>query len=165
MGWPLRRVRDLHVAGSSIRSVMTPEILGRALGEAPDPELARIAVSRMEERSAARELLARPDIIPAAARLLGFSTAAADFFTAHPEELEELADLSPRGFDELMREAGEAAGALGPEPGLRRFRRRASYRVAALDLAGAPVEEVMAELTAVAEACLQVTVRLVPGAG
>jgi hypothetical protein len=77
-------------------TVITPEVLGRALGEAPNPELARVAVSRIGERPGARELLERPDIIPAAARLLGFSTAASDFFLSHPEELESLADLSPR---------------------------------------------------------------------
>jgi hypothetical protein len=75
---------------------MTPEILGRALGEAPNPEQARVAVSRLGEHRAAREHLERPEIIPAAARLLGFSTAAADFFTAHPEELASLAELRPR---------------------------------------------------------------------
>ena len=71
--------------------VLTPELLGRALGDAPNPEMARVAVSRLGERPAAREQLERPEIIPAAARLLGFSTAAADFFLAHPEELESLA--------------------------------------------------------------------------
>src|SRR5438552_184199 len=121
---------------------MSPEVLGRALADAPDPEMARVAVSRIGERPVARELLARPEIIPGAARLLGFSTAAADFFAAHPEELEHLADLHPRGLDELVAEAEEAAAAHGPAAGLRRFRRRATSRVAARDLAGATVDEV-----------------------
>src|SRR5438132_1004102 len=135
---------------------MTPEVLGRALGEAPDPELARVAVSRIGERPPARDLLARPDIIPAAARLLGFSVAASDFFLSHPEELESLADLRPRTDDELLAEAKGDVSAFGPRPGLRRFRRRAGYRLAARDLGGASVDEVMAELTGMAEACLTV---------
>jgi glutamate-ammonia-ligase adenylyltransferase len=144
--------------------VITPEVLGRALGEAPDPELARVAVARMGERPAARDLLARPDILPAAARLLGFSSAASDFFTAHPEELEALADLRPRSLGELLDEGAEAVASLGASSGLRRFRRRAGYRVAARDLAGAGVDEVVAELTWIAEACLQLAVMTVEGA-
>jgi glutamate-ammonia-ligase adenylyltransferase len=143
---------------------MTPEVLGRALGEAPDPELARIAVSRMEERPGARELLERPDIIAGATRLLGFSTAASDFFTAHPEELEALSDLRSRTVGELIQEAKGTVKSLGPQAGLRRFRRRASYRVAARDLGGASAEDVMAELSAVAEACLGVASKATPGA-
>jgi len=139
--------------------MMTPELLGRALGEAPDPELARMTVSRMGERPAARALLARPDIIPAAARLLGFSTAAADFFLSHPEELSELADVSPRTQEALTEELRKTVDAVGLEPGLRRFRRRASYRTAAWDLGGASVEEVMLQLSSIAEACIQVTAR------
>ena len=134
---------------------MTPELLGRALGAAPNPELARVAVSRIGERPGARELLERPDIIPPAARLLGFSSASADFFTARPDELEALSDLRPRSLEQLMAEASTDGERLGIETGLRRFRRRASYRVAARDLAGEAVDSVMAELSAIAEACLR----------
>jgi len=136
--------------------VITPELLGRAFGDAPDPEMARVAFSRMGERREVREVLERPEVIPAAARLLGFSTAAADFFLAHPEELECLADVRPRALGELVPEASQSVVAFGPEAGLRRFRRRASYRVAARDLAGAPVDEVMVELSAIADTCLRV---------
>jgi len=141
--------------------VLTPELLGRSLGEAPDPELARIAVSRLEARPQARELLARPEIIPAAARLLGFSSAAADFFFSHPEELESLSDVRPRTGPELSAELDADIGVLGPASGLRRFRRRASYRLATRDLAGAPVEQIMEELTDIAEACLRAAVACV----
>jgi glutamate-ammonia-ligase adenylyltransferase len=147
------------MAASTIPAVMTPEVLGRALGEAPDPELARVAVSRMGDRSEARELLSRPEIISAAARLLGFSTAASDFFLAHPEELEALADVHPRALQELLDEAAGDVAQLGANAGLRRFRRRATYRVAAHDLAGADVEAVMAELSSVAEACIRLAVQ------
>lgn len=143
--------------------MLTPEVLGRALGEAPDPEQARIALSRIEERPGARALLGRPDIIPGAARLLGFSTAASDFFMAHPEELEALADLRPRSLGDLALEAESTADDLGVQTGLRRFRRRACYRVAARDLAGAPVEEVMEELSNIAETCLRLAVQATPG--
>ena len=60
-------------------------------------------------------------------------------------------------------EAQAAIAELGPAAGLRRFRRRASYRLAARDLGAAPVEEVMDELTAIAEACLEVALRAVEG--
>ena len=140
---------------------MTPEILGRALGEAPDPELARVAVSRIGERPAGRDLLERPEIIGPAARLLGFSTAASDFFLAHPEELGALADLAQRSLGELVAEAHGDVDALGAPPGLRRFRRRAASRIAARDLFGAGVEEMMAELSAMAEACVQVGLEIV----
>jgi glutamate-ammonia-ligase adenylyltransferase len=144
-------------------AVITPEVLGRALGEAPNPELARIAVSRIGVRPAGRELLQRPEIIQPAARLLGFSSAASDFFLAHPEELESLADLRPRTLEDLTAEASADTKSLGPEAGLRRFRRRAAYRIAARDLGGSPVEDVMAELSGIGEACLRVGLEAVGG--
>ncbi|HEX6400345.1 MAG TPA: hypothetical protein VF108_07780, partial [Actinomycetota bacterium] len=59
--------------------MLTPEILGRTFAEAPDPELARVAFSRVGESRRAREVLTVPEVLPVASRLLGFSTAAADF--------------------------------------------------------------------------------------
>jgi [glutamine synthetase] adenylyltransferase / [glutamine synthetase]-adenylyl-L-tyrosine phosphorylase len=141
--------------------VIGPEVLGRALGEAPNPELARIAVSRIGERPEAREILERPEVIASAARLLGFSSAASDFFFSHPEELEALADVRSRTAGELMAEAHEDLEKLGPQAGLRRFRHRAAYRVAARDLGGAAVEDVVSELTGIAEACLSVALKAV----
>jgi glutamate-ammonia-ligase adenylyltransferase len=154
---------ERRLPGGTIPRVISPEVLGRALGEAPNPELARIAVSRIGERPGARELLERPEIISAAARLLGFSSAAADFFLSHPQELESLADPRPRASVELMIEAASDAGRFGPEAGLRRFRRRAGYRVAARDLGGARVEDVMAELSAIAEATLRIGLEAIDG--
>ena len=145
--------------------MISAELLGRALGEAPNPELARVAVSRLGELPEARAQLERPEVIGAAARLLGFSTAAADFFVAHPEELQSLADLRPRSSDDLGAEVRIDIEARGIEAGLRRFRRRASYRVAVRDLAGASVEAVTEELSALAEACLRVTVEHVDPTG
>jgi glutamate-ammonia-ligase adenylyltransferase len=138
--------------------VSSPEALGRALAAAPDPELARVALSRVGEASVARDVLTHPEAFEPAARLLGFSSAAADFLVAHPDEAGLFLDLAPRGRDLLLGEAREAAREHGPEAGLRRFRRRALSRVAARDLGGAALEEVVAEVTAVAEACLEVAV-------
>src|SRR5205085_8396445 len=58
--------------------VLSPETFGRTLAEAPDPHLARLQLSRVGEHAVARELLARPDVLPNAARVLGFSRSAAD---------------------------------------------------------------------------------------
>jgi len=137
----------------------SPEILGRALAAAPDPELARVALSRVGESAVARDLLADPAALEAAVRLLGFSSAATDFLVAHPEEAGVFADTRPRGREDLMVEAAGDVAHLGSRAGLRRFRRRALLRVAARDLAGAPYDDVVAEVTAVAEACLEVAVR------
>lgn len=133
----------------------TPEILGRALAAAPDPELARIAISRVGEAPRAREVLADPAALEPAARILGFSSAAADFLVAHPEEAGLFLDLAPRSEEQLRAELAADAAGLGLEAGLRRFRRRALLRVASRDLSGAPFDEVVAEVTAVAEACLR----------
>ncbi|HEX6231192.1 MAG TPA: hypothetical protein VF029_05725 [Actinomycetota bacterium] len=134
--------------------MLTPETLGRTLAGAPDPELARVALSRVGEDPAARRTLARDDLLPVAVRLLGFSTAAADFFVAHPEELGVLSDVRPRGRTELDTELAGDVERSGADDGLRRFRRRAMLRVAARDLGGADLEDVVAEITAIAEACL-----------
>ncbi|HEV8621877.1 MAG TPA: hypothetical protein VGR33_03180 [Actinomycetota bacterium] len=128
--------------------------MGRTLAEAPDPELARVAISRVGEDQRARQVLAREDVFPTASRLLGFSTAAADFLVRHPEETRTLIDVRARSREELDDELAAEASRLGPTDGLHRFRRRAMVRLAARDLAGAPVEGVMAEISAVAEACL-----------
>jgi [glutamine synthetase] adenylyltransferase / [glutamine synthetase]-adenylyl-L-tyrosine phosphorylase len=136
--------------------VTSPRTLGRALAAAPDPDLARVALSRVGERPEARELLAETGVAEAAAALLGFSSAAADFLAAHPEELALFRDLGPRDMEVLVHELRGDVDRLGPEGGLRRFRHRALFRVAARDLQGADLEEVVAEVTAVAEACLRV---------
>src|SRR5581483_2652264 len=134
--------------------VITPKALGRTLALAPDPELARVAMARIGERAPARELLMREDVLPAAVRLLGFSTAAADFFVAHPEELVCLTELVPRDARALRAELRRDTERLGLMDGLRRFRRRAMVRIAARDLLGAGLEEIVEEISAVAEICL-----------
>src|SRR6266542_888372 len=141
--------------------MVSPEVMGRTLAEAPDPELARVALSRVGEDQRARQVLAQDDVLPIAARLLGFSTAAADFLVRHPEETRTLMDVGTRSRAELDDELAVEASRLGPADGLRLFRRRALLRLAARDLAGAPVEEVVAEISAIAEACLSLACRSV----
>ena len=135
--------------------VRTPEILGRTFAEAPDPELARVAFSRVGEHAVARELLAQPEILPVASRLLGFSTAASDLLVRHPEEVEALADVSARDREALGTELRADVDAHGASAGLRRFRRRAMLRIAARDLDGGDYEDVVEEITAVADSCLE----------
>src|SRR5215207_1618293 len=112
-------------------------MLGRTFAGAPDPELARVAFSRVGDDTVAREALARPEITEVAARLLGFSTAASDFLVAHADEVVSLADVSARDGGALRAELASDVDRLGPAAGLRRFRRRAMLRVAARDLGGA----------------------------
>ncbi len=133
--------------------MLTPEVMGRTLAEAPDPELARLAISRVGEDPGARQVLVREDVLPVAARLLGFSIAATDFLVAHPEETTLLEDVGARAAHQLDAELAADVARLGLADGLRVFRRRAMVRVAARDLSGVPVEEVVAEISAVADAC------------
>ena len=134
---------------------MPAEDLDPALAQAPDPALARVAVSRVGDDAVAREQLFSPEVLTVAVRLLGFSTAAADFLVRHPEDVSQLADVRPRTRPELDAELREAVTAKGLEDGLRVFRRRAMLRVAARDLQGGALEEVVAEISQVAEACLE----------
>jgi glutamate-ammonia-ligase adenylyltransferase len=149
---------------ASVLRWLTPETLGRALADAPDPELARVAISRVGDDPVAREALARPEVLPVAATLLGFSTAAADFLVRHPEEVERLADRHPRTRGELEVELAADLDHRGPPDGLRVFRRRAMLRVAERDLLGAALEDVVAEISSVAEACLAAATGLAAGA-
>ncbi|MEO8293277.1 MAG: DUF294 nucleotidyltransferase-like domain-containing protein [Actinomycetota bacterium] len=136
-----------------------PQDLERSIADAPDPQLARVALSRVGEDPGAREILARPDVAPVAARLLGLSSAAADLLVRHPEETAAFVDVAARSREALDVELAGDVTARGAPDGLRVFRRRAMLRVAARDLGGAPVEEVVAEISAVAEACLEAAAR------
>ena len=126
---------------------------------APDPELARVAISRVGDDPEARAVLSDPRVLPVATRLLGFSTAAADFLVANPGEVAALADISPRTRSQLDAELADDVTRLGAGDGLRRFRHRAMVRVAARDLEGAPLEEVVREISDVAEACIALGVQ------
>jgi glutamate-ammonia-ligase adenylyltransferase len=145
--------------------VLTPERLGRTFASAPDPELARVAFARVGEDPGARDVLGRDEVLPVAARLLGFSTAAADFLVAHPDEAEAVFDPRPRSEEQLAAELGGDLERIGEEAGLRRFRRRAMLRLAARDLSGASFDDVVGEITAVAEACLRAAARKLAAGG
>ncbi len=121
------------------------EDLDRAIADAPDPELARVALGRVGDAGA-------EVTDPALIRLLGFSFAAADLLVRHPEEAAGLTDVGARDRTALDAELTADLASLGPERGLRRFRRRAMLRVAARDLAGAPVDDVVVEISDVADA-------------
>jgi [glutamine synthetase] adenylyltransferase / [glutamine synthetase]-adenylyl-L-tyrosine phosphorylase len=131
----------------------------RLLTSVADPELGRASLGRVFESEDARATLTRPDVLPAAARLLGFSSAAADFLVAHPDEAVALADLRSRSHEGLAVELEADVDRLGPPAALRRFRRRSMLRVAALDLSGAPFEDVVHEITAIADTCLEAACR------
>ncbi len=139
--------------------MLSPEELGRALAAAPDPELARVALSRVGDDPGARDALDSPEVLAAALPLLGLSSAAADLLVRHPEETSALADVHARSRVELEAELAGDLERQGVVDGLRRFRRRAMMRVAARDLAGAGLEDVVAEISAVAEACLEAAAR------
>ena len=130
------------------------------LARAPDPALARVALQRVREAGGDVDA---PDVAPTATRLLGFSTAAADFLPQHPEEGGALADVSPRGREALGTELADDVARRGPADGLRLFRRRALLRVAARDLLGSDLEDVVAEISAVADACLELACREAAG--
>jgi len=127
--------------------VATSADLERAIGDAPDRALARVAVGRVAEAGA-------EVTDPALVRLLGFSIAAADLLVRHPEEAAAVADPSPRDRAALDAELTDDLASLGVEPGLRRFRRRATLRLAARDLAGSWVDDVVVEISDVADALL-----------
>ena len=96
-----------------------------------------------------------PEVLPVASRVLGFSTAASDLLVRHPEEVEALARRQrqePRGA--RLKSSRTTRRHTATTAGLRRFRRRAMLRIAARDLDGAPFEEVVAEVSDVADACL-----------
>ncbi len=139
--------------------------LERHLSSAPDPALARVSVARVAEHAEARAAFARPEALPTVVRLLGFSTAAADLLVAQPQEASALVDVAARSRPELDAELAEDIQRLGLPDGLRRFRRRSMLRVAARDLSSAPFEEVVGEITAVAEACLTAATRSVAREG
>jgi [glutamine synthetase] adenylyltransferase / [glutamine synthetase]-adenylyl-L-tyrosine phosphorylase len=133
---------DAPVADAGVREL---------IGAAPDPELARVALQRVAEVGGRLE---PPEAMAAVTRLLGFSSAAADFLVRHPGELAALADVGPRSREALAGELAGDAQRLGDAGGLRVFRRRAMLRVAARDLGSATLEDVVAEISAVAQTCL-----------
>ena len=81
----------------------------------------------------------------------------------HPEECGALEDDAARDRAALDAEVAADVERLGAEAGLRRFRRRALLRVAGRDLAGASLEDVVREVSDVADACVEAACRFVSG--
>jgi glutamate-ammonia-ligase adenylyltransferase len=144
------------------------------LAEAPDPDGGLAALGVVAERLGDRAaFLGALRDNPAAAELLctvlGTSRLLGDLLARHPELLGAMAEerglAGPRPVGELVAEAtaiverqAEPAAAWD---GLRRFKRRELVRVAVRDLTGGiGVEEVGAELAALAEACLEAGLRV-----
>jgi len=138
--------------------------LERTLAAAPDPILAHTAWERVCEQVEAREILERPAVAEVAIPVLGFSPAAADFLVRHPEEAGLFATATPRTRANLDAEVQADVGHLGAVAGLRRFRRRAMFRIAARDLVTATLDEVVHEITDVADACWAAALAATPGA-
>ncbi|MGA9159490.1 MAG: bifunctional glutamine-synthetase adenylyltransferase/deadenyltransferase [Actinomycetota bacterium] len=133
--------------------------LDRFAPDSPDPELARVSLTRVAERAEARAVMTRPQILPVVTRLLGFSTSAADFLVAHPEEVASLSDVGPRSQTQLEAELAGDVERLGLLEALRRFRRRSMLRVAARDLGSASLEEVVREISDIAQVCIAAACR------
>jgi glutamate-ammonia-ligase adenylyltransferase len=129
------------------------------LEAAPDPELARVALERVGEHPAARAAIEDPALAPSLTRLLGFSTAATDVLVRDPGLAAEVASGERTDRASLDAELRVDVEERGVASGLRRFRQRAMLRVAARDLGGAALEDVVAEISAIAEACLEVACR------
>jgi glutamate-ammonia-ligase adenylyltransferase len=139
------------------------------LAEAPDPDGGLAALQVLAEALGDRAAfygMVRDN--PAAAELLctvlGTSRLLGDLLARHPELLTAMADrqrlAAARETGELVASAtaivARHAEAAAAWDALRRFKRRELVRVAVRDLTGdLPVEQVGAELSALAEACLE----------
>src|SRR6266536_1245106 len=152
------------------------------LADTPDPDGGLTALRVVAERLGHRDaffgtLRDNPSVAELVCTVLGTSRLLGELLARHPELLTAMAHEGgpgPAGDPAELRDEALALVAHHEQPAaafdaLRRFRRRELLRVAVRDLAGGdPVERVGAELTAVAEACLEaaleVAVRaVVPG--
>jgi glutamate-ammonia-ligase adenylyltransferase len=139
------------------------------LAEAPDPDGGLAALQVLAEALGDRAAfygMVRDN--PAGAELLctvlGSSRLLGDLLARHPELLTAMADphrlaAASRSSDELVASASAIVArhtdTAAAWDGLRRFKRRELVRVAVRDLTGqVPVEQVGAELSALAQACL-----------
>src|SRR6266567_4503007 len=139
------------------------------LADTPDPDGGLTALRLVAERLGHRDaffgtLRDNPSVAELLCTVLGTSRLLGDLLARHPELLTAMAHEGgpgPARDPAELREEALAVVAHHELPAaafdaLRRFRRRELVRVAVRDLAGAdPVERVGAELTAVAEACLE----------
>ena len=159
------------VSGSSRRArlfkVLTPALL-RALTSTPLPDaglfgflkLGEALGNRLEALNALRD---NPPALQDLARVLGSGRLLSEVLTQVPDELglavDQRTDTLPKDRERLVHEARESLSWREPDArwnGLRRFKRREMLRVAVADLTrSAPVDEVSAGLSDVADACLE----------
>jgi glutamate-ammonia-ligase adenylyltransferase len=138
-----------------------------ACAAAPDPDLAVAGVERWAD--AAGALPDAPDLLAALALLCGASRMIAALLARRPRELRRAVRgphaARPRAEEELRRVVARAARTLDPDDVsglhrlLRRVRAREVIRIALRDLRGARVEDVTAELSALAAAALDAAIR------
>jgi [glutamine synthetase] adenylyltransferase / [glutamine synthetase]-adenylyl-L-tyrosine phosphorylase len=139
------------------------------LADTPDPDGGLAALRVVAERLGHRDaffgtLRDNPSVAELVCRVLGSSRLLGDLLARHPELLTAMAHEGGPGpardpaklRDEALAVVGHHDEPAAAFDALRRFRRRELLRVAVRDLGGGvPVEQVGAELTAVAEACLE----------
>jgi [glutamine synthetase] adenylyltransferase / [glutamine synthetase]-adenylyl-L-tyrosine phosphorylase len=176
---PERALAHLHAltAGLTRRATLLRAMLPVMLtwlADTPDPDGGLAALRVVAERLGHRDaffgtLRDNPSVAELVCRVLGTSRLLGDLLARHPELLTAMAHEGgpgpARDPGELRQEAlavvarHEAPAAAFDA--LRRFRRRELLRVAVRDLEGeVPVERVGAELTAVAEACLEAALEM-----
>jgi glutamate-ammonia-ligase adenylyltransferase len=168
-----RAARTLHelVAGTSRRaklfSVLSPPFL-RSVASAPLPDEGLFSFLRLGEALDRRiDLLGalrdNPPAIAVLAKVLGSGRLLGEVLTHAPEEVLAVAEPDgpppPKESDRLKTEARASLAWREPDnklDGLRRFKRREMFRIAAADIAGViDVEQTGAALSDLAEACLE----------
>lgn len=156
---------------SRLMQQLLPVILGW-LSAAPDPDLGLLQLRRLAEGAARSAALARtfresPVAAERVCHLLGSSRLVGEALRREPEFVDALAGgpaLDERSREELVEEGLETLewrpGVEERRQGLRRFKRRHLLRIAARDLLGlADVASTEAELSALADACVEAALR------
>jgi len=164
----LHALTDGLTRRATLLRAMLPVMLGW-LAETPEPDGGLAALRLVAERLGHRDaffgtLRDNPAVAELLCTVLGTSRLLGDMLARHPELLTAMAhEGGPTPARDPAELLGEALALVGRHEraesawdALRRFRRRELLRVAVRDLAGgASIERVSAELTGVAEACLE----------
>ncbi len=173
---PVRAALSELTTGLSRRSQLMAQLfplLLEWLSESPDPDLGLLQLRRLAEGRARSSALATtfreaPGAAERVCRLLGSSRVVGDALRRHPEFVPALGDDSLLAREKQRGElTEEALGTLSwrndeeaRKEGIRRFKRRELLRIAARDVLGfASVEAVGRELAALADACVEATLR------
>jgi [glutamine synthetase] adenylyltransferase / [glutamine synthetase]-adenylyl-L-tyrosine phosphorylase len=157
-----------HAAAPGGRRLLT-EVAASAAPQQVARTLAAIAAAHPDPDAFTARLRRRPGFRHRLVALVAASRSLGAWLAAHPEEADRPADgrrfAAPRPVGELVAEATAIVGRhedpAAAWDGLRRFKRRELMRVAVRDLTGGVgVQDVGAELAALAEACLEAGVAL-----